>query len=78
MRKTGDDKPKKERCVCGGVPVEVKTRAGKMLSCPNPARCSENLRTAWHKTEDAAVVDWNNIVSAVKFRNARRKAAGES
>lgn len=60
------DKPVPRPCVCKKEPVIVRMRGKKMLSCPNPLKCKGNLRSAWFKDIDAAVVDWNNNVWAFR------------
>lgn len=37
-----------------------------MLSCPNPEKCSANLRTAWHKKEETAITEWNALLYQAK------------
>lgn len=67
------EKPTPKKCVCGAEAITVKTRFGKMVTCPNPMSCSHNLRTAWKKSEDAAIVEWNTLISSVaEKRKARR------
>ena len=46
----------------------VKIRSGKMVSCPNPMKCSANLRTKWHSHEESAVIEWNGLVAAEQYR----------
>lgn len=69
------DEKTREHCVCGGAPVEVRCRVGKMLSCPNPAKCSANLRTAWHKSIDSAEVQWNSIVINARRTKAKKRGS---
>ena len=67
------EKPTPKRCVCGETAITVKTRLGHMVSCRNPLKCVTNLRTTWRKSEDAAIVEWNTLVSSyIKKRNAGR------
>lgn len=71
MRKTEKkEKLTPVRCVCSAPPVIVQNRGRKLISCPNPMRCTANLRTCWHGNEEAAIVEWNALVEAWKFRNA--------
>ena len=63
------EKPKKEKpvpknCVCGRGGILVKSRAGKMVTCPDPVNCKENLRTMWNRHEESAIVEWNNLVDS--------------
>lgn len=60
------EKPIAKKCVCGQEAITVKTRNGKMLSCPNPEKCSANLRTAWHRKEETAITEWNVLVYQAK------------
>jgi hypothetical protein len=46
----------------------VKTKSGIMISCPDPVRCSANLRTTWHSGEESAIVEWNGLVQAERYR----------
>lgn len=66
------EKPVPKRCVCGREAVFVRTRSGKMYTCPNPANCKANLRTAWHKHEDLAITQWNSLVDGY-YAKARTK-----
>lgn len=71
------DGPKKEKpiprkCVCGRGGILVKSRAGKMVSCPNPERCRANLRTMWHRHEESAIVEWNNLVENYQWRRDKQ------
>lgn len=61
------------RCVCGSLPISVTKRGGRMLSCPNPEKCTGNLRTRWVKEELSAITEWNAVVS--EFRHAMKKEA---
>ena len=56
------------KCVCGKNACVVKMRALKMVSCPNPERCRGNLRSAWNRNEEAAIVEWNNLVESFRFK----------
>ena len=58
------EKPIPKRCVCGSEAILVKTRSGKMYSCPNPINCKANLRTRWHKGDEQAIVEWNGLVDS--------------
>lgn len=62
-RKNKDAPELPNKCVCGRVPVVVRTRGGRMLSCPDPAKCPGNLRTMWRKSEIEAVKEWNGLVA---------------
>ena len=53
-----------------GGGIIVKTKSGRMISCPDPVRCSANLRTAWHSGEESAIVEWNGLVQAERYRRA--------
>ena len=74
MKKTEKkEKPTPKRCVCGLEAITVKTRAGKMVSCPNPIGCRANLRTTWKSNE------WNGLIDSfyAKNRNKRGDSANE-
>ena len=76
MKKTEKkQKPVPKRCVCGAEAIVVKTRAGKMVSCPNPIGCVANLRTTWKSNEDSAINEWNGLIDSfyAKNRNKGRK-----
>lgn len=71
MKKTEKkEKPVPKRCVCGKAAALVKTRGGKMITCPDPLNCKGNLRTRWHRHEQLAVAEWNGLVSS--FRHTLR------
>lgn len=59
------EKPTPKRCVCGAEGITVKTRHGKMVTCPNPVRCSQGPRTACNNSEDAAIVEWNTLIRSL-------------
>lgn len=75
QKKDKKEKPVPRKCVCGATAITVKTRSGKMVTCPNPMRCEGNLRTSWNRSEDQAIAEWNNLVSTFisEKRNTRRK-----
>lgn len=65
------EKPAPKRCLCGAAAITVKTRHGKMVTCPNPMNCPVNIRTTWRRSEDAAIAEWNTLVrSLIEKRNA--------
>lgn len=65
MKKTEKkEKPTPKRCVCGLNAAIVKTRSGKMVTCPDPLNCRANLRTTWHKHEDMAIAEWNSLIGS--------------
>ena len=66
------EKPIPKKCVCGKEAVFVKTRAGKMFTCPAPLNCKGNLRTAWKKSLDLAVLEWNDQVDSFYAKSKRR------
>ena len=68
MKKTNENKKAPVPCVCGRGGIVVKTRSGKMVSCPNPMKCSANLWTQWHSHEESAVIEWNGLVAAEQYR----------
>lgn len=77
MKKTEKkEKPTPKRCVCGAEAAIVKTRSGKMISCPDPTNCDANLRTMWNKHLDMAIVEWNGLVDS--FTGKNRKKGGRS
>lgn len=41
----------------------VRSGSKKMVSCPDPVNCPGNLRSMWHGNEEAAIVEWNNLVA---------------
>lgn len=58
------EKPTPKRCLCGAEAIIVKTKCGKCVSCPNPAKCDANLRTTWNKHQDMAIAEWNHLVDS--------------
>lgn len=64
------EKPTPKRCVCGAAAITVKTRAGHMVTCPDPVNCKANLRSAWYKNQDLAIVEWNGLICS--FSSAER------
>ena len=69
MAKAKTEKPEKPTpvaCVCGRGGIVVKTRAGKMITCPAPTVCQANLRTRWHSNEEAAIIEWNRLVAGYR------------
>lgn len=63
------EKPKKPvpvPCVCGRGGIVVKTRAGKMITCPAPTVCEANLRTLWRSNEEAAIIEWNQMIASYR------------
>ena len=63
-------KPTPINCVCGKAAVVTVFRDKKMISCPNPAKCSANLRTLWKSHMEEAVLEWN--AEASSFQHAGR------
>lgn len=55
-------------CVCGKDACVVKMKGLKMVSCPNPERCRGNIRSTWNRNEEAAIVEWNNLVESFRFK----------
>lgn len=53
-------------------PAVVRNRGKKLLSCPNPVKCSGNYCTVWHPNEEAAVIQWNTLITAASRKNSRR------
>ena len=70
MKKSENQKPVPVPCVCGRPAVLVRTRGGKMYTCPDPMHCKGNLRTRWNKHEPQAATEWNTLVQS--FRAAGR------
>ena len=71
MKKTEKkEKPAPKKCVCGAAAITVKARTGHMVTCPDPMNCEANLRTAWKKSQDLAIAEWNSLVDS--FRSTRR------
>lgn len=64
-KKEKKEKPTPYKCICGAAAITVKTRHGKMVSCPNPMRCPSGPRTPWNKSEDAAIVQWNTMICSL-------------
>ena len=58
------EKPTPKLCACGEVAAVVRTRAGKMISCPDPMSCCGNFRTTWRKSEDQAIAEWNSLIDS--------------
>ncbi|MBE6977635.1 MAG: hypothetical protein E7438_03225 [Ruminococcaceae bacterium] len=67
--KNKKEKPVPKKCVCGKGGIIVKSRFGKMVTCPDPLKCSANLRTMWNSHEESAIVEWNGLVDSYAFRN---------
>jgi hypothetical protein len=69
------EKPTPQKCVCGRPAIIVKTRHGKMATCPDPMNCPGNLRTTWKRSEDLAIIEWNGLVSTFvnEMHNTRRQ-----
>lgn len=65
-QKAKKEKPVPKPCICGKSGIVVKSRAGKMISCPDPVSCEGNLRTVWHRHEESAIVEWNNLVAGYR------------
>jgi hypothetical protein len=72
MTKSNKEKPTPIPCVCGPGGIIVKTRSGIMISCPNPEKRPANLRTMWHSGEESAIVEWNGLVQAERYRRKLR------
>lgn len=74
MKKTEKkEKPTPKRCVCGAEAIIVKSRSGKMVSCPGPMRCKVNLRTMWHKHEDLAIAEWNSLIDSFYAKERQKE-----
>ena len=58
-------------CVCGLAAATVCFKGKKMVSCPNPERCSLGPRTEWYKTTDAATERWNRIIIAANYKEGQ-------
>lgn len=69
------EKPGPRECVCGKMPVLVSVRGGRMLSCPDPVKCSANLRTMWQKSEIQAMEEWNSLVTGYIAKQKRAAKA---
>lgn len=55
------EKPIPVRCKCGAVACSSKIKGrGWMCSCSNPINCFGNFRTGIFRSEDAAIIAWNN------------------
>ena len=69
------EKPTPRKCACGKAAIIVKTRHGKMVTCPDPMNCPGNLRTPWYGHEAVAIAEWNNLVGTfiTERNNARRQ-----
>ena len=73
MKKTEKaEKPAPKRCVCGAEAILVKTRSGKMFTCPDPMNYKANLRTTWHKHQDLAITEWNSLVGSFYARTQNK------
>lgn len=59
MKETKKEKPVPRLCLCGKNAVIVSFKGKKAVSCPNPERCAENLKTEWYSHEQQAVAAWN-------------------
>ncbi len=60
------DKPVPAVCVCGELPVDVKSRGlGVCYFCK---KCS--VRGNWNRSKDAAIVSWNAEVTASRHRKS--------
>lgn len=58
------EKPTPKRCACGAIAISVKTKHGKLITCPNPTNCVGNFRTTWKRSEDQAIAEWNNLINS--------------
>lgn len=70
-KKTKEEKPVPKRCICGAEAITCKTKHGKMVTCPNPAKCGGNLRTRWLKSEDLAIKEWNALVNSFAYGSGK-------
>lgn len=61
-------KPVPVPCICGAPPAIVRNWGKKLLSCPNPVKCSGNYCTGWYPNEEAAVIQWNTLIAAAQRR----------
>lgn len=66
--KTHKEKLAPVPCICGRGGAIVKTKIGKMISCPDPVKCPANLRTTWHSGDETAIAEWNGLVQAERYR----------
>lgn len=65
-----EPKPTPMPCICGRGDCREDTKSGRMISCPDPVKCSANLRTTWHSGEESAIVEWNGLVQAERHRRS--------
>lgn len=63
---SNQEKVEPVRCVCGRHPCTVKHKSRFMLSCPAQNICS--MRSRWKGNEQAAIVDWNDTVTAARYQ----------
>lgn len=61
------EKPTPIRCICGKEAAIVVYRGKKMVSCPNPLKCSGNFRTPWKRSRDEAISTWNTMIQSSNF-----------
>lgn len=66
QKKEKKEKPVPICCICGKKGIPVKFRSKKMVSCQDPENCVGNFRTAWHSSEDAAIVEWNTLIQSYR------------
>lgn len=57
-------------CVCGAEPCIVNHKKRHMVCCPKTLSCT--MRSRWQKNEQAAIKEWNDIISSTK--HAQREA----
>ncbi len=72
MKKTDEKTPVK--CICGRVPVIVRSGGKRMVSCSAPNSCS--MRTGWLGNESEAVGVWNTMVET-EYAKKRARKRGE-
>jgi len=65
--KEKQEKPVPKPCICGRGGIIVRSRSKKMVTCPDPVHCPGNLRSMWHGNEEAAIVEWNNLVAGYRM-----------
>lgn len=66
MREAKKEKPVPRLCLCGKNAAIVSFKGKKAVSCPNPERCMENLKTEWYSHEQQAIAAWNALIDSCR------------
>lgn len=66
LEKAKKEKPVPRLCLCGKSAVIIRFKGKKSVSCPNPEKCTENLKTLWYSHEEQAIVAWNALIDSCR------------